>query len=161
MEYQHGAVSPIATIGIESQGCSVDPVTGKLAVVSGYGILILRYSKVGWHLQAVRTPPFKGCRAPTMTKEICSSTACKKQSYPAASRAAKGLENLRLVRCKSGSPRGGSVQWDGAHIAVTDSKAMPTSIYRYSISESSAVDRGQLCRLTVGAVGVASRAPAG
>ena len=32
MEYRHAGVSPIATIGIEGEACSVDPVTGNLAV---------------------------------------------------------------------------------------------------------------------------------
>ena len=139
MEYQHGAVSPIATIGIESQGCSVDPVTGKLAVVSGYGILIFRYTKVGWHLPAVRTPPFRAMSCAYDDQGnlfvdglVQSSPTLQLAELPMGSKTFASFDVNQQVHAA------GSVQWDGAHIAVTDSKATPTIIYRYSISGSSA-----------------------
>jgi hypothetical protein len=138
LEYRHGGVSPIATIGIESEACSVDPVTGDLAVVQyGYGIRIFRPTKQGWHLPATRTPPFQ----PTSGAYDANGNLFVDGSTDGALELAelvKGAKNFTSIEVSQTVNAAGSIQWDGRHLAVTDAQANPPLIYRYSISGSAA-----------------------
>lgn len=141
LEYRHGGVSPIATIGLESDACSVDPVSGDLAVVQyGYGIRIFRPTKNGWHLPATRTPAFQAASCGYDNRGNLfvdgASGNLELAELP------KGAKTFVSISVDQPVYAAGSVQWDGAHLAVTDSEANPTTIYRYSISGSAATLAG-------------------
>jgi hypothetical protein len=140
MEYQHAGVSPIATIGIESEGCSVDPVTGNLAVVQyGYGIRIFRPRKLGWHLPVTRTPPFQAMScAYDDHGNLFADGSTGSTGYLELAEMPKGTKTFVSINVNQPVSAAGSVQWDGKHLAVTDSDASPPIIYRYSISGSAA-----------------------
>jgi hypothetical protein len=137
LEYRHGGVSPIATIGIGSEACSVDPVTGDLAVAQyGYGVRIFRPTKQGWHLPATRTPPFQ----PTSCAYDANGNLFVDGSTGGDLELAelvKGTKNFASIEVSQTINAAGTIQWDGRHLAVT-SQANPPLIYRYSISGSAA-----------------------
>jgi hypothetical protein len=140
LEYQHGAVSPIATIGVVSQGCSIDPVTGDLAVVQyDVGILLFRFTRVGWHLPALRVPPFAATSCTYDDQgNLFVDGAAQSNSVLELAELPKGSKTFTSFSVSQRVHVAGFVQWDGAHLAVTDSRAKPTVIYRYSISGGSA-----------------------
>ncbi len=142
MEYRHGGVSPIATIGIEGGACSVDPVTGNLAVSEEYEILIFRHTKRGWHLPATRTPPFQPASCAyddqgNLFVDGATSGDLELAELP------KGTKTFTSIGVNQPFKAAGSVQWDGAYLAVTDATAKPPVIYRYSISGSAATLAGK------------------
>lgn len=142
IEYRHGGVSPVATIGIESEGCSVDPVTGDLAVTEyAYGVLIFRSTKLGWHVPAKRTPPFQPTSSAydghgNLFVDGSTSGDLDLAELP------KGTKTFTSIQVNRKIKAVGSIQWDGKHIAVTDTQASPPTIYRYSISGSAATLAG-------------------
>jgi len=144
MEYRHAGVSPIATIGIESEGCSVDPVTGNLAVVQyGYGIRIFRPTKTGWHLPVTRTPPFQATScAYDDHGNLFADGSTGSTGYLELAEMPKGTRTFASINVDQPVSAAGSVQWDGKHLAVTDSDASPPIIYRYSIGGSAAALAG-------------------
>jgi hypothetical protein len=55
----------------------------------------------------------------------------------------KGSKTFTSIEVNQPVKAAGSIQWDGRHVAVTDSAARPPIIYRYSISGSAATLAGR------------------
>ena len=143
VEYHHGGVSPVTTIDVEGESCSVDPVTGDLAVTEEYEseILIFRDTKLGWHLPATRTVSFQpaSCAYDDQGNLYVDATLGGKL---ALAELPKGMKTFTSIEVNQPFKLAGSVQWDGAYLAVTQS-ANPPAIYRYLINGTAATLAGK------------------
>ena len=143
-EYAHDGASPIATLNA-SGACSVDPVTGNLAVCSGPIVSVYPYSaKHGWLLPKERIASFnvRNCGYDNQGNlfvagiDTASGGDFRFAELPAKSRT---FNAITLDQNISGP---GHVQWDGNYITIEDTEAQPSVLYRFSISGSAGHEVG-------------------
>jgi len=150
-EYTHGGTSPIAIVQsneVAAAGCSVDPVSGNLAVSgggSGNVVSIFVYKpRRGWSFP--KTYSVSG-----MSSGAFCSYDDKGNLYldgTSVSRTFKLVELPKNTKTfvtvtlnKSiGAP--GQVQWDGKHLAIGDAGSEPLTIDEFAMSGSSGTKVG-------------------
>ena len=135
LEYPHDGANAIATFGVTG-ACSVDPVTGSLAVCGG-DVAVFPYSEQhGWLLPKERYPGFEvsDCGYDNQGNLFVagrdSGYAFQFAELPAKS---KMFTSITLDQSIS---EAGPVQWDGSYITLEDAGAKPSVLYRFSIAGS-------------------------
>jgi hypothetical protein len=130
-EYAHGGGNPIATINLDGVACSVDSLTGNLAVVTTDGlVLVYPPNPHGGWLQPHR---FK----PPLTPVFCGYD-------DAGNLFIDGLPNnvAELIRGrKTFAPiefdfplrMAGEIQWDGKHLTIANLRRIQAVIYRMAV----------------------------
>jgi hypothetical protein len=142
LEYAHGGTSPIATLsdpGYNPFGCSVDPMTGNLAVTNamttggGPGNVAI-YKDAKGKPTAYYTAPF------ISTMAFCGydkagnlfadgSTAASPFAF---GELPKGSPSFKKISLNQPIGAANGIQWDGTHMAVED--GTKGVIYRFAIS---------------------------
>ena len=146
LQYAHGGTRPIAALrnplGGAAQFCSVDPVTGNLAVSGGAsahsGVAIYAGAKGGPKIYASR----EGAGLPY------GAVAYDNDGNLFVQTAARGLAELPVGAARmreiawngAHPPLTGSIQWDGKYLAV----ASGATILRYTIAGSAAAPAGEI-----------------
>jgi len=150
LEYAHGGTSPIATLSdpaYHPYGCSVDPVTGNLAVTNVSTAYDYSPGDVVIYTDAKGTPTnyvdpdfdqylFCGYddKGNLFVDGINSGSAFEFAELP------KGSKTLKNVTLNESFQYGGGVQWDGTYVAVGDQIA--SVIYQFTINGSSGTEVG-------------------
>jgi hypothetical protein len=153
-EFPHGGQSPIAFLGFSygwAHGCSVDPKTGSLAVIGGpefgeegtYVTVYHHKAKRGWRLG--RTYPMPNAIGEYCAYDDASNLFCDGKTssgtfvldeLPSGASAFSSLSVDQTIDAPGG------IQWDGAHLAIGDSNASPSTIYQFDIEGSAARKTG-------------------
>jgi hypothetical protein len=133
VEYKHGGTSPIATLTgyAADDGCSVDPMTGNLAVTSygidssgGGGVSIFAHAKGSLKFYTdSQIPHFNWCGYDDKGNLYVDGTNASQTSFQFAV-LPKGKNAFKNITLKGGTiyyP--GQVQWDGKYVAVGDQEA--------------------------------------
>jgi hypothetical protein len=142
VEYAHGGTSPIATLkdgGYFPVGCSVDPITGNLAVTnfsttsSTQGDVVIYKGATGRPRGHYVDPDINGMllcgyddAGNLFVDGLDTASASKFAELPSGS---TSLITIALNQ-SIGSP--GGVQWDGKHLAIGDQTT--NAIYRFRMS---------------------------
>jgi hypothetical protein len=147
-EYPHGRATAVATLTDplgSPNGCSVDPTTGNLAVISDYGVAIFRPGRHHhWHLPRMfymsPTVAFGGYDGSGNLfvdgEDLTGSNTVFFLELP------KGGVGFESVTLKPGISGPGNIEWDGQYLAVGDEYNL--TIHRYAISGSEGEQVGQL-----------------
>jgi hypothetical protein len=121
-EYPHGRASPISMISDPQGaafGCSVDPTSGKLAVVSGGGVAIYRPAGHNqWYLPQLysfKREVFSGTYDPAGNLFVDGLRAGGK---PLFVELPKGASKFVAISLNQTIPNLGNLQWDGKYLAV-------------------------------------------
>jgi hypothetical protein len=145
-EFAHGRSTPIAQLSDpfgSPQSCSVDPTTGKLAVVSSNGVAIYRPGTLHrWRLPRLYTPGqnLSSCGYDASGDLfIDGETGSSVIIFAELPKGASKFENITLDQ-KLTVP--GTVQWDGQYLAVGDQ--YNTLIRRFSIQGSQGTQIGSV-----------------
>lgn len=139
LEYQHGGISPIATLtlpGNDAFGCSVDPTTNNLAVVfhtsGGPDIAIFAKESGSPTLYASKIDSFY-CGYDNAGNLFVSGRAPVKAGL---SELASGQSTFTLMSISKDLGNPGQIQWDGAHMAYESRATKNPSVSQLSISGS-------------------------
>lgn len=152
-EYAHGSGTPLAYLGLIydwPNGCSIDPTTGALAVVSGpnherAAVTVYHYGRkrgwgfaTGYSISAMETSDFCGYddKGDLFVDGRDTSGDFVLVELP---RRAKKFVTIALTQ-GIGAP--GQVQWDGKHLAIGDTGVSPSVIYQFDVSGSTATEVG-------------------
>ena len=143
VEYAHAGSKPKRVLNDSKnpQGCSVNPLTGDLAVVD--------YGSSGTPGDVAVYPKARGSPTDYDDPTMISFQSCaydgsgnlfadgqKYANEPGLVELPAGARKLKDIRLNHGFNASGSVQWDGQHLAVMGNAAQ--SIYRLTISGLSA-----------------------
>lgn len=153
LEYAHGGAEPIHTLNIAGP-CSRDAVTGNLAVTRGPQVLIYRYSaKRGWLFPHTHDLGFNAyfCGYDDAGDLFVDGENSSGEFEFAELK--KGARNFAGIAINQTIASAGQVQWDGKHIAVGDSGVVPSVIYQFAITGSSAEEVGSTTLSTSQTVG--------
>lgn len=142
VEYAHGGTQPLAALNTAGPptGCSVDPVTGNLAVsggVSGLSVTIFRHMRNGWgsahRFSDVSMGAAAFCGYDAAGNLFVDGVGTKTGAFTLAElpRLHRSFAAVKL-RQAIGAP--GQVQWDGSALAIGDAAASPAVVYRFTIS---------------------------
>ncbi|HYL26727.1 MAG TPA: hypothetical protein VEW74_02770, partial [Candidatus Nitrosotalea sp.] len=141
LEYAHGGTSPIATLddsGYFPVGCSVDPVTGNLAV-SNFPTSSSAHGNVVIYKHA-KGPPTGHYTSSKMNQMLlCGYDGSGNLFVDGLSQASafefvelpKGGSKLENITLNHSIQSAGGVQWDGKHVAVGDQAT--NTIYQFTI----------------------------
>lgn len=143
VEYAHGGTAPIVALNVNGPptGCSVDPVTGNLAVSGGVGgvvVSIFRPTKHGWSSPrrlldtAMDTPAF--CAYDGAGNLFIDGRDHAKSDAFLFYELPRGAQSFVHVKLGQTIKLPGQVQWDGSNVAVADAGVSPTPVYRFKIS---------------------------
>lgn len=146
VEYAHGGTAPIAGLNVNGPptGCSVDPVTGNLAVSGGVGGVVLsifRPTKHGWGSprrlldDAMDTPAF--CAYDDQGNLFIDGRDKAKNNEFLFYELRRGGKSFVHVKLGQTIKVPGQVQWDGTNVAVADAGVSPTLVYRFKIAGQS------------------------
>jgi hypothetical protein len=140
VEYAHGGSDPIETLQEKGypQGCSVDPVTGDLAVTDYSSsaepgrITIFRGTRRIPHIYRDPTISFSNCGFDDRGNLFADGL--KYSNEAGLAELAAGADKLADLRFKEGFDAVGSIQWDGRHVVVMGNS--PRVILQLAVSES-------------------------
>jgi hypothetical protein len=141
-EYAHGGTSPIATLNSAysfPSSCSIDPTTGRLAVVSLEGVTIFVHNKRGWRYPKPYRDSiyFNGYGGYDDSGDLfIDGTSAPPSSVFQFQELPKGSSTFVNVTLNQAIKSPGEIQWDGHYLAVGDSGRKPFVIYQFSISGS-------------------------
>lgn len=149
LEYARGGTAPIESISTPGapRGCSVDPVTGALAVTSNAkGVVLSVVHRAGRRWRdpiefgdsAMHDVAFCGYDAKG-NLFVDGLDKSNKFRLDELVRAAKSLTNVTVSQAIE-SP--GQVQWDGKHVAIGDAGISPAKIYQFAIRGGTATKVG-------------------
>lgn len=136
-EYAHDGADPIAILDVRGN-CAADPVVANLDVCGGDSVVDVFHHnpKHGWLLPRRFIAAFsvRNCgydnKGNLFVDGLNTSNVFQFAELPA-----KGKSFLPITLNQSiGGP--GQIQWDGSNVAVEDSTASPSVLYRFSISGS-------------------------
>ena len=142
LEYAHGGSMPIATLkdpNFFPVGCSVDPMTGNLAVTnfpassSGQGdVVIYKHAKgrPAGHFASSKMSEMVLCGYDDSGNLFVDGLSQASAFEFAELR--KGGTKLVSITLNQGIQNAGGVQWDGAHVAVGDQTT--NTVYQFAIS---------------------------
>ena len=151
--YAHGSGSPFADLGLLydwPNGCSVDPLSGSLAVVSGphhdaSAVAVYRYGrKHGWRfatgygVSSLATTDFCGYD----DKGNLFVDGLDARGNFGLAELPKGGIVFRAISISKTIVAPGQVQWDGKHLAIGDDGVSPAVVYQFDVSGSSATAVG-------------------
>lgn len=145
-EYHHGQDVPVAELSNPfgaPLACSVDPITGKLAVVSGRGLAIYKpMTRYRWRLPKLYTPSttLAGGGYDAMGNLFVDGEVNSSQLFLAE--LPKGSKTFENIMPDVSITIPGTVQWDGQYLAVGDEHN--SLIHRFAISGSAATQVGSL-----------------
>jgi hypothetical protein len=142
LEFAHDGASPIATLNTRG-ACSADPVKARLAVCSGTAVSVFFHSaEHGWLLPRNYVAAFNVYNCGYDNKgNLFVDGVDKSNGFHFAELAAKGKSFMAItLNQKIQGP--GQIQWDGRNIAIEDSAASPSVLYRFSISGSTGQEVG-------------------
>jgi hypothetical protein len=153
-EYRHGDTTIVASIynpASDSLGCSVDPVTGTLAITSISGKKVLstfRYSaNRGWRFAKTYTDAAMKyghfCSYDNSGNLYVDGTGSSSTDF-VLTELPKGNSKLTDISLNQNIGGAGGIQWDGADLTVADSTSSPTEIYQFSMSGSNGTKVGSL-----------------
>ena len=153
-EYAHGETAVLASIYnplTHSHSCSVDPVTGDLAITSdAYRkvLSIYKYSpKRGWSFPKTYTAETVryayNCAYDDRGNLYVDGTPNPNSGF-ALAELPRGASKLEVVQLNQVIGAPGQVQWDGKYLAVGDMSSSPTIVYRFSMSGSTGTEEGSL-----------------
>jgi hypothetical protein len=151
-EFAHGGGTPIAYLGFPydyENGCSVDPTTGDLAVVSGGefdpALLIYHYKGLrGWgfarsyKLQSMSSSAFCGY---DNHGDLFVDGKNSSDAFVLAE-LSKDRKTFATISVSQTIEAPGQVQWDGKHMAIGDTGVSPLVIYQFDVSGSIATKVG-------------------
>ena len=135
-EFAHDGASPIATLNVRGT-CSADPVVANLAVCSGPIVSVFHHSaKHGWLLPRNYVAAFNvyNCGYDN-SGNLFVDGVNSSNAFQFAELAAKS-KSFMAITLNQNIQGPGQIQWDGSDIAIEDSAASPSVIYRFSISGS-------------------------
>jgi hypothetical protein len=134
LEFAHDGASPIATLNTRG-ACSADPVKAKLAVCSGTAVSVFFHSaEHGWLLPRNYAAAFNVYNCGYDNKgNLFVDGVDKSNGFQFAELAAKG-KSFMAITLNQNIQGPGQIQWDGRNIAIEDSAASPSVLYRFSIS---------------------------
>lgn len=145
-EFAHGRSTPIAQLSDPFGSpirCSVDPTSGKLAVVSTYGVAVYRPGpRHSWRLPKLYNPGqnLTSCGYDaTGNLFVDGETGSSVIIFAELPKGASKFENIMLDQ-KLTVP--GDIQWDGQYLAVGDQSN--TLIRRFSIQGSQGTQIGSV-----------------
>lgn len=151
IEYAHGGATPIAALSTPNapQGCSVNPVTGALAVTSnprgGVVVLVFRHAPNGrWRDpityadSSMRRSMFCGYDG-AGNLFVDGVDKAKRFRLDELTNGSTALKNVALSQ-KIAVP--GQVQWDGKYLAIGDAGVSPSKIYQFTITSGNATEWG-------------------
>jgi len=152
VEFSHGGSTPVATLsdkGNNPNGCSVDPLTGNLAVAGG-NLFVPANIAVYPHAEA---PPtiYKDstvvsafyCTYDNNGNLFASAGAGQNEAQFALLELPSGSDpNLSRISLDQSINPGGAIQWDGKYLAIASPPSPPTTrgpmtVYQVSVSGSS------------------------
>jgi len=150
-EYRHGDTAPIASFynpAGRSQGCSVNPVTGSLAISGGSpnGPILSTYAfkpNRGWRFaklyfdSTIQYGSFCGYDDVGNLYIDGIGTDSDNFVFAVLPKGAKALTNITL---NQNIKTGGQVQWDGRHVAIGDAGVSPSVVYQFTIAGSSGTE---------------------
>jgi hypothetical protein len=151
IEYAHGGTAAIAALSTPSapQGCSVDPVTGALAVTSnargGVVLLVFRHAPNGrWR------DPIVYADSSMHRSMFCGYDSAGNLFVDGVDKAQRfrldelvsGAAALKNVAVSQKIAVPGQVQWDGKYVTIGDAGVSPSKIYQFTITSSSATEWG-------------------
>ncbi len=149
IEYPHGASKPIVALDTPGSptGCSVDPLTGNLAVTGGTnGIVLSVYRRTkggGWR------SPVKYSTSNVRAAYFCGYDDQGNLFIDGEgdggfqfAELRRGGAALKPVTLNQSIAVPAQVQWDGHNVAVGDSGISPSVIYQFSISGSAGTEVG-------------------
>jgi hypothetical protein len=145
-EFAHGGGTPIVYLGFPydgENGCSIDPTTGNLAVVTGGDY---KPALVVYHYKGLRGWGFaKSYTLPSMS----NSAFCGYSNHGdlfvdgkdgsgafALAELSKGSKTFATISVSQSIKAPGQVQWDGTHLAIGDTGVSPSVIYQFDVSGS-------------------------
>lgn len=161
LEYAHGGTTPIATFldnGYHPQGCSVDPVSGRLAVASPIADATLTAGDVAI-FKPGREKPIKRFTNPRMYEP----NGCAYDDAGNLYIFGYGYSNvtygllppggyyIKQLHLKPAVSDPGQMQWDGKYLAVLDQYY--GTLVRYSLNHNVGTKVGQTNLKTAGHVG--------
>lgn len=143
VEYAHGDATPIAALDVNGPptGCSVDPVTGNLAVSGGTGGVVLsifRKTKHGFGAprrltdDAMDTPAF--CAYDGKGNLFLDGRDKAKSNAFLLYELRQGKGDFVHVTLDRTIKMPGQMQWDGTAVAIADAGVSPTPVYRFKVS---------------------------
>ncbi len=149
IEFPHGSTTPIVALDTAGppMGCSVDPVSGNLAVTGGTNGIVLsvfRHTARGGWLGPAKFS------ATNMRGEFCGydaqgnlfvDEASGKGAFRFAELSYHGRV-LKSVTLGQNIVAPGQVQWDGTNLAVGDAGVSPAVIYQFAMSGSMGTETG-------------------
>jgi hypothetical protein len=151
-EFAHGGGTPIANFGFPydgENGCSVDPTTGNLAVVTGGdyppALVIYHYKGLrGWGFARTYDFPSMSSSAFCGYSKHGDLFVDGKDSGGAfvLAELPKGRKTFSTISVSQSIKAPGQVQWDGKHLAIGDTGVSPSVIYQFDVSGSVATKTG-------------------
>ncbi len=149
-EYAHGGKKPIADLieyYVWVYGCSVDPMTGNLAVASvnwlSAASYVAIYKKAKGSPQSYEDPAiinYVFCGYDNKGNLFVDGTG-RSGDFEFAE-LPKGSSTFTNITLDQSIAWGGQVQWDGKHIAVGTDDASPAMIYQFAIHGSTGTEVG-------------------
>lgn len=144
-EYAHGGTSRIKTISISAglpYGCSVDPTTGNLAVLStGGGVLV--FPNGSGSPTTYKNSNFADYYYPSYDDQgNLFVDGVNTKFGPAFGELPKGGSTLESVTLNQTIYQNAGIQWDGKYLAVLDNGLQGNRIYQFSISASAGTLEG-------------------
>jgi hypothetical protein len=149
IEYPHGGSNPIVALDTPGSptGCSVDPLTGNLAVTGGTnGIVLSIYrhtTRGGWR------SPVKYAASNIHAAYFCGYDGQGNLFVDGVNggqfqfaELSRGGTLLKSITLNQSIAVPAQVQWDGHNVAVGDSGTSPSVIYQFSINGSAGTEIG-------------------
>lgn len=151
VEYAHNGAFPIRTLkdpGQRPYGCSVDPLTGNLAVTNAEGVsggptTLAIYTKAKGRPKIysdLSVYELLYCGYDNRGNLFADGISAIRYEFILVE-LPKGRTALSTVKVNTAISSPGAVQWDGSHLTVTDGKI--NVIYRLLVSGSKAKVQGQ------------------
>jgi hypothetical protein len=142
-EFAHGGLTPqkkLAYPGAEPLACSVDPLTGNLAVTNGsrsktQSSVIAVFPQSGGNPQTYSMQGFNAqyCGYDNQSNLYIDGFGIGKHTF-AFAELPKGGSSIVRVSLNKTIHYPGSVQWDGKHLMVSDE--FPPAVYRFTFTQS-------------------------
>jgi hypothetical protein len=142
-EFAHGGTTPIRTfsdiyIDFHPVDCSVDPVTGNLAVTNqdGFQVLIWRNARAGKpHVYADPSAVLFECAYDNKGNLFVDQIPYHKRKGTYIGELPNGSKTFRNIKLSKSIGAPGGIQWDGKYVAIEDPNA--NVVYRVLFSGSS------------------------
>lgn len=136
LKFAHGGTSPVATLSDPTGtpvACSVDPISGDLAVVNGTGTLLI-YSNASGIPTTYSLPGvyFYSVSYDNTGNVFVDGLTGYRSSQPVLAKLPKGGNSFKNIKLK-GLNSAGELGWDGKHLTL-GVPGNPTIIYRLDIS---------------------------